>query len=138
MAAQGGANKSFGSATWVTVSFVVLGVLIAVGSGYQAFFKPGERSPKFAAMALDYIALADSTTAAADRAVRQAREQDPGTVVDELETIMVDTRAKLSTLRRKEIGIYVTGPTGIGVSSTHRPRRRPAPQHEAAPPAPSP
>jgi hypothetical protein len=70
VAAQGGALKAWGKSDWLTWSFIVLGAVTAVGSGFQAFFKPGERSPKFAQFGLDYEMLSQQTTYEADNAVR--------------------------------------------------------------------
>jgi hypothetical protein len=57
VAAQGAFVKVWGNAGWVTVAFIFFGAFTAAGTGINAFFKPGERSPKFAGSALTMSAL---------------------------------------------------------------------------------
>jgi hypothetical protein len=122
VAAQGGALKAWGESGWLTSSFVLLGIFTAVGSGYQAFFKPGERSPKFAQMGLDYDVLHRETKRAADAATRAANVRDPldiASLQDALATILQERYLQLAALRTREIALYVTGPVAVGRRPRH-------------------
>ena len=44
VAAQGAFAKVWGNASWLTITFIAFGVFTAAGTGFNSFFKPGERS----------------------------------------------------------------------------------------------
>ena len=54
VAAQGAFAKVWGNTSWLTITFVAFGVFTAAGTGFNSFFKPGERSPKFAEVGFEY------------------------------------------------------------------------------------
>jgi hypothetical protein len=127
VAAQGGALKAWGASTWLTGSFVVLGVIMAVGSSYQAFFNPGERSPKFAEFGLEYMRLAYETkqeAATVARAASRTQPIDVSALQELLASIVQNCFGELATLRRSEIELYVTGPVSVGRRSSKPVRAR--------------
>jgi hypothetical protein len=108
IAAQGGALKAWGESLWLTASFVVLGIVAAVGSGFQAMFKPGERSPKFEAFGLSYRRLYERMEEGRDERIRQAGDSE--TAQGELMRFVVEMRDERTRLRCEELDLYVAGP----------------------------
>ena len=116
VAGQGGVATKWGSTRWVTISIIVLGVLSTVGSGFQALFKPGERSPKFAFLGLDYDRLSRDVRDESDAVVRavtlSAVESEH---ISRLAAIYSEGAARHFDLRSREISLYVTGPTNLRI-----------------------
>ena len=125
VAAQGAFVKIAGNAAWVTVLFIILGVLTAAGSGYNAFFKPGARSPKFATLAFQY----DRAARDLERQVRalthpsDALSTQPATDPEAARSAL-STQAddRLDALRLQEIALYATGPTRMAPASVRERR----------------
>jgi hypothetical protein len=113
VAAQGGALKVWGSSAWLTASFIVLGVVTAVGSGFQSLFKPGERSPKFAKFGLDYEMLGRQTKHDADEALRASEPDSPALpgIWAEIASVRY---LQFMELRTSELSLYVVGPGKLG------------------------
>jgi hypothetical protein len=117
IAAQGSFAKVWGNTNWITVSFIVLGVLTAAASGFDAAFKPGERSPKFAAIAFEYDDLQKEAFLDASSLYRDADLGTPDgrrTFNIKMDELLKRLDAKLKTVRDKELALYVTGPTKMG------------------------
>jgi hypothetical protein len=116
VAAQGAVVKIYGNANWVTVTFIVLGVLIAVASGIDATIKPGQRSPKYAQIAFKYERLYQTTMHSLMRL--EAEAKPPGVGVPGVLTLLGELEVQLAAIRAEELSLAVDGPLGIG-----RPRR---------------
>ena len=124
IAAQGAFVKVWGQADWITLLFVLFGILTALGSGFDAVFKPGERSPKFAQMGFEYERVHREILLEASSLMRRAaigNTEQPVTVLqDEIDEIARQADAKLDSLREKELTFYVTGPARMGYAGGGR------------------
>ena len=116
VAAQGAVVKIYGNATWVTLSFIVLGVLIAVASGFDATIKPSQQSPKYAQVAFKYESL--YLTTIHSRMRLEAKAESAGISVPDVLELLEELEKQLTAIRAEELSLAVDGPLGIG-----RPRR---------------
>src|SRR6266545_4050962 len=108
IAAQGSFAKVWGNTNWITISFIVLGVLTAAASGFDAAFKPGERSPKFAAIAFEYEDLQKETYLDANSLYREADLGTPDgrrTFNTKMDEVLKRSDAKLKAVRDKELAL---------------------------------
>jgi hypothetical protein len=67
-----------GDVTWITVLFIVLGAATTSGAGFQAFFRPAERSPKFAQAAFRYDELLRETRTTLGALLRDLKSSGSG------------------------------------------------------------
>jgi hypothetical protein len=129
VAAQGAFAKTWGNAGWLTITFIAFGVFTSAGTSFNAFFKPGERSPKFAEIGFEYERV--------EKAVRREaaalyRTRDPNTPSQQarfreaMDGILRRADEELDLVRRKELTCYATGPTTIGRYRTANPAREEA------------
>lgn len=129
VAAQGAFVKLAGDAAWVTVLFIVFGVITAAGSGYNAFFKPGARSPKFAKAAFEY----DRAIKDLQREIWEANDSvdldapgGPEALDAKLVALSKAADDRFDALRLEELALYATGPTSMGPAPIrHRSDERP-------------
>jgi hypothetical protein len=112
VAAQGAVVKIYGNATWVTISFIILGVLIAVASGFDATIKPSQRSPKYAQVAFKYERLYQTTMHSLMRL--EAEAKPAGVSVPDVLELLNDLEEQLMAIRAEELFLAVDGPLGIG------------------------
>jgi hypothetical protein len=110
--AQGAVVKIYGDATWVTLSFIILGVLIAVASGFDAAIKPSERSPKYAQVAFTYERLYRTTMRSL--MLLEAEAKPAGVSVPDVLKLLNELEGQLVTIRTEELSLSVDGPLGIG------------------------
>ena len=112
VAAQGAVVKIYGDATWVTIMFIILGVVIAMASGFEAAIKPGQRSPKYTQVAFDYERLFQEKR---QSLMRLEAEPNPEEVsATKVLNLLNDVEVKLTAIRTKELSLAVNGPLGIG------------------------
>lgn len=125
VAAQGAFVKISGNAGWVTIVFIVLGVITSAGTGFNSYFKPGERSPKLTRVGLDYER---SLTALTRRLEKAERGLDPkasksvSRYTATMDVLLSDADAELDRLQREELAVYVAGPTRLKRSVAARVR----------------
>jgi hypothetical protein len=112
VAAQGAVVKIYGDAAWVTLTFVILGVLIAVASGFDAAIKPGERSPKYAQVAFTYERLHQTTVRSLMRL--EAEASAAGVSVPDVLKLLQELEEALAAIRAEELSLAVNGPLRIG------------------------
>jgi hypothetical protein len=112
VAAQGAMVKIYGNATWVTLTFIVLGVLIAVASGFDAAIKPGQRSPKYAQIAFTYERLHQTTVHSLMRL--EAEAKPAGVSATDVLKLLNELEEQLAAIRAEELSLSVNGPLGIG------------------------
>jgi hypothetical protein len=96
----------WGQARWITVTFILFGVFTAFGSGFDALFRPAERSSKFARMGFEYEVLRDELFDQAQSLMRQGPK-------DATEDLARQIKARFRTLKEKEVDLYVTGPVNM-------------------------
>lgn len=124
VAAQGAFADVWGRAGWITIAFIVFGVLIALASGFDAIFKPAERSPRFAHMGFEYERLHRELLFATSSLLRQfpggSTEYRDGAFHGKVEKLARQSDAKLDAVREKELNLYVTGPARLGYSGVGR------------------
>jgi hypothetical protein len=114
VAAQGAMVKIYGNATWVTLTFIILGVLIAVASGFDATIKPGQRSPRYAQVAFTYERLHQTTMHSLMRLEAEAKPS--GVSVQDVLKLLNELEEQLTAIRAEELSLAVNGPLGIGRS----------------------
>jgi len=112
VAAQGAVVKIYGDATWVTLTFIVLGVVIAVASGFDATIKPGQRSPKYAQVAFRYEGLHQTTMYSLMRL--EAEAEPTGVSVQDVLKLLDELEEQLTAIRAEELSLAVNGPLGAG------------------------
>jgi hypothetical protein len=112
VAAQGAVVKIYGDAAWVTLTFVILGVLIAVASGFDATIKPGERSPRYAQVAFTYERLYQTTVHSLMRL--EAEAAPAGVSVPDVLKLLHELEEALTAIRAEELSLAVNGPLRIG------------------------
>lgn len=112
VAAQGAVVKIYGNATWVTLTFIVLGVMIAVASGFDAAIKPGQRSPKYAQVAFSYERLHHTTVHSLMRLEAEATQA--GVSATDVLKLLNELEEQLAAIRAEELSLAVNGPLGIG------------------------
>jgi hypothetical protein len=112
VAAQGAAVKIYGNATWVTLTFIILGVVIAVASGFDATIKPGQRSPKYAQVAFRYEGLHQTTMYSLMRL--EAEAKPAGVSAPDLLKLLNELEEQLTAIRAEELSLAVNGPLGAG------------------------
>ena len=125
VAAQGAVVKIYGNATWVTLTFIVLGVMIAVASGFDAAIKPSQRSPKYAQVAFSYERLHQTTVHSLMRLEAEAKQA--GVSAADVLKLLNELEEQLAAIRAEELSLAVNGPLGIGQpgrSRRMRTRRR--------------
>ena len=123
VAAQGAVAKIYGNATWVTLIFIILGVLIAVASGIDATIKPGQRSPRYAQVAFTYERLHQTTMHSLMRL--EAEAKPAGVSIADVLKLLNELEEQLTAIRAQELSLAVNGPLGIGQPrGTSRSRRR--------------
>ena len=118
VAAQGAMVKIYGNATWVTLIFIILGVLIAVATGFDATIKPGQRSPRYAQVAFRYERLDQTTMHSLMRL--EAETEPAGVSVPAVLKLLDELDEQLTAIRDEELSLSVNGPLGMG-----QPRRSP-------------
>ena len=112
VAAQAAFARIWGQATWVTVAFVLFGVITAAGSGYEATFKPGERSPQFAAVGFKYERLRQEVER--DLMELSSRAGSAADRTDGVLRLIARLDDELNAVRDKELSLYVAGPWNMG------------------------
>jgi hypothetical protein len=124
IAAQGALVKVWGQANWITIAFILLGVLTALAGGFDVVFRPAERSPKFAQMGFEYEHLHREVFSEASSLMRHVMrggsERGDNVVQDEIDQIVNQADTKLDSLREKELALYVTGPARMGYRGSGR------------------
>jgi hypothetical protein len=117
VAAQGAFVLVWGQAKWITVAFIMFGILTALGSGFDTLFRPAERSPKFAQMGFEYERLSRALFFEARSLMRQHPAGNDGRqnaeFQNEIEDLACQADRKFDTLREKELELYVTGPVNM-------------------------
>lgn len=127
VAAQGAFAKVWGNANWITVTFIVFGVFTAAGTGFNSFFKPDERSPKFAEVGFQYERIEKDLSrdaAALYRTVDLGVPDRRANFYEKMDSILSQADNRLDSVRANELGLYVTGPVAIGRQRGHNGRRR--------------
>jgi hypothetical protein len=117
VAAQGAFAKVWGNASWLTIAFIAFGVFTSAGTGFNSFFKPGERSPKFAEVGFEYERVERNIRREAAALYRTMEPDVPTQRVsfqEAMDGILRRADQQLDTVRRKELSFYVTGPMTIG------------------------
>jgi hypothetical protein len=117
VAAQGAFAKVWGNASWLTITFIVFGVFTSAGTGFNSFFKPGERSPKFAEVGFEYGRVEKNIRREAAALYRTTDPNIPNQRVsfrEAMDGILHRADQQLDSVRRKELSFYVTGPMTIG------------------------
>ena len=126
VAAQGAFAKISGSASWLALVFVFLGVLTAAGSAYNAYFKPAARSPEFAAVALDYEAAIFSLQRELANANHDHDPSEPASLTRfdaTLSALLASADDALDRIQHAELKLYVTGPAQLKRSLAEREKR---------------
>ncbi len=127
VAAQGAFVQVWGNANWITVTFIVFGVFTAAGTGFNSFFKPGERSPKFAEVGFEYERVEKDTHREAAALYRTVDLDIPDQRVEfygTMDGILCRADERLDSVREKELALYVTGPGKMGRRPGRNRRRR--------------
>jgi hypothetical protein len=127
VAAQGAFTQVWGRAGWITVTFIAFGVFIAAGTGFYSFFKPEERSPKFAEVGFEYERMEKDVHRDAAALYRAADLSVPDrrlSFYEAMDGILRQADERLASVRTRELGLYVSGPAGIGRQPVHDRRRR--------------
>ena len=117
VAAQGAFAKVWGNANWLTISFIAFGVFTSAGTGFNSFFKPGERSPKFAEVGFEYERVEKNIRREAAALYRSMDPNIPNQRIgfqEAMDGILRRADQQLDSVRRKELSFYVTGPRTIG------------------------
>jgi hypothetical protein len=116
VAAQGAFVKVWGNASWVTVTFIFFGAFTAAGTGINAFFKPGERSPKFAEVGFDYERIEKDIhmdAAALYRGADLGTHDGQTDFYAAMDGLLRQADARLDSVRAKELNLYVAGPGAV-------------------------
>lgn len=102
----------------------MFGVLIALGSAFDALFRPAERSPKFAHMGFEYERLYRELSFATSGLLRLVTKGDldhqDDSFYGKTEELARQADSKLDALREKELALYVTGPVKVGHTGVGR------------------
>lgn len=117
VAAQGAFAKVWGNASWLTVTFIAFGAFTAAGTGFNSFFKPGERSPKFAEVGFEYERVERNIrreAAALYRTVDLNIPDQRANFQEAMDGILYRADEQLDSVRTKELSLYVAGPATIG------------------------
>jgi hypothetical protein len=117
VAAQGAFAKVWGNSNWLTITFIVFGAFTSAGTAFNSFFKPAERSPKFAEVGFEYE-RAEKTlrreAAALYRTMDPSLPDQRARFQEAMDEILHEADQELDCVRRKELSFYVTGPMTIG------------------------
>lgn len=112
VAAKSAVSNVYGDVRWVTLSFTVVGILIAVAGSFDAAIKPGERSPKYAQLALDYDHLIQKSKR--DLLASEAVDESADAKVETIKRLLSDLEDELAKIHAKELSLSVGSPLGIG------------------------
>ena len=113
VAAQGAFTKVWGNDSWISITFIVLGVFTSLAAGFQSAFKPGVRSPQFAGIGLEYDRLARSLHRDASAIYRRYDLRTPdqaASFMAAMDGFLKEADEQLRAVQDKELGLYVTGP----------------------------
>jgi hypothetical protein len=117
VAAQGAFAKVWGNSNWLTITFIAFGVFTSAGTGFNSFFKPGDRSPKFAEVGFEYERVEKNIRREAAALYRTMGPNIPNQRVsfeEAMDDILRRADQQLDLVRQKELSFYVTGPMTIG------------------------
>jgi hypothetical protein len=127
VAAQGAFAKVWGNASWITVTFIIFGVFTAAGTGFNSFFKPGERSPRFAEVGFEYERVERDIYGKAAALYRTVNLDIPDQrfkFYEAMDGILRRADERLDSVRKKELALYVTGPAKMGRQLGHNRKNR--------------
>jgi hypothetical protein len=117
IAAQGAFVLVWGQAKWISVAFILFGILTALGSGFDTLFRPAERSPEFAHMGFEYERLRRELFFEARSLMRGGPKDHAGQQGAEFQNAIEDlarqTDTKFDALRGKEVALYIMGPVNM-------------------------
>jgi hypothetical protein len=119
----------FGNTRWLALLFVLIGVTISLGTGFQGMFKPAERSPGFAELAFEYERVKRELVFAIGALYRDNNSPAAETLDSGLdEALDVAARAadeSLDEVRKREVALYMAGVTAMGRHRTGTARQEP-------------